>query len=137
MIISLNTYPQANGLLQFYANGQQVMNYTNIVWRIDNTVTFSALMFSTFFGGSDSSWASTGSTSYFKNFDLYASNFTSTSTGAVVTAVNQPGLAGSTTTASGASSTNTSKATSGGENLLHPTGLLFSTTVFFTLFALL
>lgn len=137
MIISLNTYPQANGLLQFYANGQQVMNFTNIVWRTDNTVTFSALMFSTFFGGSDSSWASTGSTSYFRNFDLYASNFSSTTSGAVVTAVNQPGVAGSTTTAGVGSSTSTSKASSGRENFLYPVKLLFSTFSFFTLIYIL
>jgi hypothetical protein len=55
--IVLNQPSQANGTLRVWVDGQQVIEQTDIVYRTTDDVTIDGLMFSTFFGGGDKSWA--------------------------------------------------------------------------------
>jgi hypothetical protein len=52
-----------------FLDGQQVYQIDNIAMRIKSGVTIDGFFFSTFFGGSDSSWAAT------KDCDTYYKNF--------------------------------------------------------------
>ncbi|GAA5823504.1 hypothetical protein JCM5353_006284 [Sporobolomyces roseus] len=85
-LISLNTPPFANGLLYLWANNTLALAHTGLVWRTNEDVTLSKIMFSTFFGGSDSSWDSEGGNSYFRNFQVYAGQSPSNTTGPPVNA---------------------------------------------------
>lgn len=55
-LISLNTPPIANGLLYIYINDTLVLAQTGLVWRTDESVILSRVLFSTFFGGSSKSY---------------------------------------------------------------------------------
>lgn len=55
--IVLNDPSQANGMLRIWVDGQQVIEQGDIVYRTTDDVTIDGLMFSTFFGGGDKSWA--------------------------------------------------------------------------------
>ena len=60
-----------NGLLQVYMNGNLAISLNNIPYRSTGMVGFQGLFFSSFFGGSDPTWASpTDQTAFFKNFQL-------------------------------------------------------------------
>ncbi|GAA5946534.1 hypothetical protein JCM3765_000284 [Sporobolomyces pararoseus] len=85
-LVSLNTPGYANGLLYLWANGSLALAHTGIVWRVTEDVTISKIMFSTFFGGSDSSWNSQGGRSYFRNFEVYAGQLASNTSGPAVNA---------------------------------------------------
>lgn len=70
-LVALNTPPIANGLLYTYINDTLVMAHTGLVWRTDERVILSRVLFSTFFGGSSSSYFPPKSqTAYFKNFQV-------------------------------------------------------------------
>ncbi|GAA5998428.1 hypothetical protein JCM5350_000687 [Sporobolomyces pararoseus] len=85
-LVSLNTPGYANGLLYLWANGSLALAHTGVVWRVTEDVTISKIMFSTFFGGSDSSWNSQGGRSYFRNFEVYAGQTASNTSGPAVNA---------------------------------------------------
>lgn len=55
-LVSLNTPPLANGLLYIYINDTLVLAQTGLVWRTDESVILSRVLFSTFFGGSSKSY---------------------------------------------------------------------------------
>lgn len=60
-----------NGLLQVYMNGNLAISLNNIPYRSTGMVGFQGLFFSSFFGGSDPTWASpTDQTVFFKNLQL-------------------------------------------------------------------
>ncbi|KAG0046461.1 hypothetical protein BGZ83_008368 [Gryganskiella cystojenkinii] len=60
-----------NGTLQVYMNGNQVISMNNIPYRSTGMVGFQGLMFSSFFGGSDPTYATpTDQTVYFKNVQI-------------------------------------------------------------------
>ena len=54
----MNDVGSSNGVLKVWANGNLAVSYSNLVYRTDPTIGVNHLFFSTFFGGSDSSWAS-------------------------------------------------------------------------------
>ncbi|GAA5909701.1 uncharacterized protein JCM6883_004604 [Sporobolomyces salmoneus] len=85
-LVALNTPGYANGLLYLWANGRLALAHTGIAWRVSEQVTISKIMFSTFFGGSDSTWNSQGGRSYFRNFEVYAGLSSSNTTGPAVNA---------------------------------------------------
>ncbi|GAA5869478.1 hypothetical protein JCM16303_000484 [Sporobolomyces ruberrimus] len=85
-LISLNTPGYANGLLYLWANKTLALAQTGLVWRTQESVTISKIMFSTFFGGSDDSWDSQGGRSYFRNFEVYAGQSSSNTSGPAVNA---------------------------------------------------
>jgi hypothetical protein len=55
--IVLNDPSQANGTLRVWVDGRQVIEQSDIVYRTTDDITIDGLMFSTFFGGGDESWA--------------------------------------------------------------------------------
>jgi hypothetical protein len=55
--IVLNDPSQANGVLRVWIDGRQVIEQSDIVYRTTDDITIDGLMFSTFFGGGDNSWA--------------------------------------------------------------------------------
>ncbi|KAF9896929.1 hypothetical protein BX616_006490 [Lobosporangium transversale] len=60
-----------NGMLQVYMNGNLAVEMNNIPYRSTGMVGFQGLMFSSFFGGSDASYATPVDTQvYFKNIQL-------------------------------------------------------------------
>jgi hypothetical protein len=73
--LKLNTFDKSNtpipdGQLIVTINDIQ-QNFDNLIWRIDNSVSITAFLFSTFFGGSTSKYATPNDTwTYFKNITL-------------------------------------------------------------------
>ena len=67
-LVSLNTPGYANGVLILYANDTLALAQTGIVYRTSEDVTLKNVLFSTFFGGSDNTWDSTGGDAYFRSF---------------------------------------------------------------------
>jgi hypothetical protein len=57
--IHLNTPGQADGYVDVTYNGAVVAHLTGITFRSDLTTQIDSLMFSTFYGGHDSTWAPT------------------------------------------------------------------------------
>ncbi|KAG0004525.1 hypothetical protein BGZ80_003405 [Entomortierella chlamydospora] len=72
MVMELNKPAgNQNGTLKVYLNGNSVISMNNVPYRTTGMVGFQGLMFSTFFGGSDSSYATPVDTDvYFKNIQL-------------------------------------------------------------------
>ncbi|GAA5871299.1 hypothetical protein JCM1840_004406 [Sporobolomyces johnsonii] len=90
-IAILNSNPgtpcEANGVLAVYAGETLAFERTDVVFRTNASVFFTSLAFSTFFGGSSTSYASTGNVyTYFKNFQFFEGDDASTETGSIVTA---------------------------------------------------
>lgn len=56
--ITMNDIGNNNGSIQVFINGTQVVDAENLVLRNTDAVLVDGLLFSTFFGGSDSTWAS-------------------------------------------------------------------------------
>src|SRR5262249_34822766 len=56
--ITMNAIGNNNGSIQVFINGTQVVDAENLVLRNTDAVLVDGLLFSTFFGGSDSTWAS-------------------------------------------------------------------------------
>lgn len=55
--VILNNPGQNNGIVRVWLNGKQVFEQKNLLFRTTNTLQINGIFFSTFFGGSDSSWA--------------------------------------------------------------------------------
>lgn len=72
MVMGLNEPAGSqNGLLEVYLDGKQVISRNDVPYRTTGMVGFQGLMFSSFFGGSDSSYATPVDTQvYFKNVQL-------------------------------------------------------------------
>jgi hypothetical protein len=72
MVMSLNKPAgNSNGTLQVYQNGALVIQLNNMPYRTSGMVGFQGLMFSSFFGGSDPTYATPVDTSvYFRNVQL-------------------------------------------------------------------
>ena len=56
--ITMNVPGFSNGIIQVLINGMQVVDAGNLVLRNTDSTLIDGLLFSTFFGGSDSTWAS-------------------------------------------------------------------------------
>nr|KAG5691862.1 hypothetical protein BaRGS_033466 [Batillaria attramentaria] len=69
--VQLNTPGHHDGSITVYYNHREVYRINNIALRSKSSVHINGLIFSTFFGGHDDTWASPHSTyTYFKNFVL-------------------------------------------------------------------
>lgn len=56
--IVMGTKGQANGIMQGFMDGKLLLSRTNVKWRVSGaSYAIDTLYFSTFFGGSDTSWA--------------------------------------------------------------------------------
>ncbi|KAK2463273.1 hypothetical protein APHAL10511_004928 [Amanita phalloides] len=73
MLVQLNNPPDlANGNVQLYFNDVLAINQTGLQIRSDSSVVANGMYFSTFFGGSDSSYATPQTTyTYFRNIRLW------------------------------------------------------------------
>lgn len=97
LLVVLNDPAKANGIVQLWHNGQQALSFSDINMRTaDSLSSVSGMFFSTFFGGSDASWATpTTQYTYYKNFQLIAGYGQSNASGAAVSggraAVSIPG----------------------------------------------
>jgi hypothetical protein len=70
--MGLNTPGIADGKLRFFFNGQKVMAYDTVVWRTLPSVFIEGVTFSTWFGGSDATWAPPATTyTLFRNVRSY------------------------------------------------------------------
>ncbi|KAJ6499286.1 polysaccharide lyase family 14 protein [Mycena sanguinolenta] len=86
LLVQLNNpVDVANGNVEVYFNNVQAFTQQNLQIRASDSVTAGGLYFSTFFGGSDSSWATPNTAhTYFRNFELYGSSNPSTLSGSKV-----------------------------------------------------
>jgi hypothetical protein len=55
--VSLNEPGRPDGRIRVWLDGREVLNETNLLFRTVDTLKIEGLFFSTFFGGSDLSWA--------------------------------------------------------------------------------
>ncbi|KAI9459086.1 polysaccharide lyase family 14 protein [Russula earlei] len=87
MLVRLNSPDQiANGQVILYFNDVWALSHNDIVYRSSDVITTGGLYFSTFFGGSDPSWAPQALThTYFRNFQLFAGTSPSNLQGSPVT----------------------------------------------------
>merc|ERR1712150_218404 len=71
--VHLNRPGHMDGYIQVFLDGHKVYEIRDLSIRTKDSVHIDGLVFSTFFGGSDSSWkASRDCYTYFKNFALHA-----------------------------------------------------------------
>ncbi|KAI8884153.1 polysaccharide lyase family 14 protein [Backusella circina FSU 941] len=67
--LKLNTPGKADGSIHLKVNGKSVLSMDNIAFRTSKSDSIGGILFHTFFGGSDSSWATPKDQySYFKGF---------------------------------------------------------------------
>lgn len=73
--VKLNTFnndglPNANGFLELCIN-KECQQFNKLIWRINQSTTITSILFSTFFGGGSSKYATPVDTwTYFKNFQV-------------------------------------------------------------------
>ncbi|KAI0661228.1 hypothetical protein C8Q70DRAFT_1052329 [Cubamyces menziesii] len=86
LIVRLNQpLDTANGEVVLYYNNVNALDEKVLQYRSSSDITIGGLWLSTFFGGSDSSWAPPSDVhAYFRNFQLYGSSSPSNLTGAKV-----------------------------------------------------
>ncbi|KAK0212679.1 polysaccharide lyase family 14 protein [Desarmillaria ectypa] len=76
----------ANGNLKLYYNDVEVISQTDLQFRSSSSVNVGGMYFSTFFGGSDDSWATPSAThTYFRNITMWGGSNPSNLTGAEIT----------------------------------------------------
>ncbi|KAF5355082.1 hypothetical protein D9756_005284 [Leucocoprinus leucothites] len=88
MLVQLNNPPHiANGQIQLYYNDRLAISQTGLQIRAADSLAINGLYFSTFFGGSDKSWATpTTQHTYFRNIQMWGSSAMSNLTGQEVSA---------------------------------------------------
>ncbi|KAF8885416.1 polysaccharide lyase family 14 protein [Mucidula mucida] len=86
LLIQLNNPVNvANGNLKLYYNDLEVISQSDLQFRSGPDVNANGMYFSTFFGGSDDSWATSDTTyTYFRNITLWGGSSPSNLTGAQV-----------------------------------------------------
>ncbi|KAF8345835.1 polysaccharide lyase family 14 protein [Amanita rubescens] len=87
MLVLLNNPPDlANGNIQLYFNDVLAINQTNLQIRSNSSLAANGMYFSTFFGGSDSSYETPVTTyTYFRNLQLWGGSASSSLSGEPVT----------------------------------------------------
>lgn len=87
LLVQMNDPPSSsNGYAALYFNDILAISQKGIQFRTDDEVNPGGLFFSTFFGGGDSSWASTADThTYFRNIQMFGSSTASTMSSSVPT----------------------------------------------------
>jgi len=70
--VMVNHKGSHDGVLRVWVDGRLVVNWADMLYRINDDVFVAGLMFSTFFGGHDPSWASPRSqAAFFRNFQFF------------------------------------------------------------------
>ncbi|KAH9832210.1 polysaccharide lyase family 14 protein [Rhodofomes roseus] len=82
MLVSLNNpVNKANGQVALYYNNVPAITLSSLQFRSTSDINIGGLFFSTFFGGSNSSWATPNTThTYFRGFQMWASSAASNGT---------------------------------------------------------
>ncbi|KAH9940513.1 uncharacterized protein BXZ73DRAFT_42689 [Epithele typhae] len=88
LMVNLNSPTSTvNGQVQLYFNNVQALSEDVLYYRSVSSLSVGGMYFSTFFGGSDDSWAPpSDSNAYFRNIELWGSSAASNLTGATVSA---------------------------------------------------
>jgi len=88
LLIRLNDPPTAaNGNIQLFYNDLTAIDQQGLQIRTDSQIFLNGLYFSTFFGGSDNTWATPNTThTYYRNIVMYGSSSGSNLTGPTVSA---------------------------------------------------
>jgi len=83
LLVQLNGDPQiANGQIQVFYNDVQAITQQNLQFRRTSDLDIGGMFFSTFYGGSDASWAPSSTThAYFRNVQLWGGSSASNLTG--------------------------------------------------------
>ncbi|KAF9452404.1 polysaccharide lyase family 14 protein [Macrolepiota fuliginosa MF-IS2] len=83
MLVQMNNPPNiANGQIQLFYNDRLAISRTGLQIRSNDSLSINGLFFSTFFGGSDQSWATpTTQHTYFRNIFLWGGSAASNLTG--------------------------------------------------------
>jgi len=83
LLVQLNSDPQiANGQIQVFYNDVLALTQQNLQFRRTSDLDIGGMFFSTFYGGSDASWAPSNTThAYFRNVQLWGGSSASTLTG--------------------------------------------------------
>ena len=72
--VIVNHLGQKDGVLRVWVDDRLVVNRTDVLYRVNENVLIAGLMFSTFFGGHDLSWASPKTQmASFRNFQFFGS----------------------------------------------------------------
>jgi len=102
LLVQLNNPPDvANGNIMLFFNDVQGISQGNLQLRGGTDINIGGLYFSTFFGGSDSSWATPQTThTYFRNFQMWGSSAPSNLTGQKVSGATHDLVTGWTRTTS-------------------------------------
>ena len=62
---------QSNAAFKMFYDGEEMFSYSGLTMRRDDSMQIDQIFFSTFFGGSDDSWASTDNVYiYYKDFKI-------------------------------------------------------------------
>jgi hypothetical protein len=70
--VIVNHLGASDGVLRVWVDGDLVVNRTDMLYRVSDSVLVAGLMFSTFFGGHDPSWASPRTqAAFFRNFQFF------------------------------------------------------------------
>jgi hypothetical protein len=70
--VVVNHIGQNDGVLRVWVDGRLLINRTDMLYRVNSNVLVTGLMFSTFFGGHDPSWASPKTQmALFRNFQFF------------------------------------------------------------------
>lgn len=95
LYVKINDPSESNGVLQVWQDGNLVINQQSLKYRTSNAIAVSNLMFSTFFGGGSSKYATSVDTfTYYKNLQFSVGNqVTLTPSGSVRNVVTYPLLA--------------------------------------------
>ncbi|KAF9653631.1 hypothetical protein BDM02DRAFT_3086800 [Thelephora ganbajun] len=83
LLVQLNSDPHiANGQIQVFYNDVLAITQQNLQFRRTSDLTVGGMFFSTFYGGSDASWAPSNTThAYFRNVQLWGGSSASNLTG--------------------------------------------------------
>ena len=73
--VKINNATADNGVLQVWQDGSLVINQQKLKYRTSNAIAASSIMFSTFFGGGDTKYATPVDTfTYYKNIEYSVGN---------------------------------------------------------------
>jgi len=94
LFVQLNNPPTIdNGIIQLFVNDVLAVSQSNLQIRAADSVAANGFYFSTFFGGSDSSWATPLTThTYFRNIRLWGSSSSANLTTGTNTSEGEPRL---------------------------------------------
>ncbi|KAL5522568.1 hypothetical protein ACEPAG_8585 [Sanghuangporus baumii] len=112
-----NSPTKSNGEIALYFNGEQVFSFNNLKFWTSDVVKAGGMYFSTFFGGSDQSWATPKTVhTYYRNFQMFGGAGTNSGGSSNSTSTSGPSSDGASSEPSSSSKETGTKSTSGSYN---------------------